>query len=199
MAEYDTIMKTDYDKKFGYFAKAVKESWTAKLMEFYYDKAVNNNDWYNCYQVGNNNKLTCPPKGTTGSSVKMVVKDENTLADYLMSKFQISYDDTEAGEIPRNLAGCLPVYTGNPLNNGCALPHPEGSTVSGLRVIRKDLKIENPKEEVGKSIENLRKLPDHLREIAEWARLDLLDPDTDPSSSTRPARVSSRSWSQSTP
>ncbi|KAK0726585.1 hypothetical protein B0T21DRAFT_422331 [Apiosordaria backusii] len=179
--EYDKIMKTDYDKKFGYFAKAVKESWAAKLREFYYDKDVNNDDWYNCYKVGGNTKVSCPPKATQTTSVRMEVKDQKAFADHIMKEFTIAYEDTEAGTAPLNLAPCIPTTPGNNWGPGCALPNPEGTEAIGVRLLREDLEIPNPKQEVGESLENLRKLPAYLRQVAQWDRLRLLGSEIDTS------------------
>ncbi|KAK0661204.1 hypothetical protein QBC41DRAFT_368572 [Cercophora samala] len=178
VSDYDAILRTDYDKKFGYFAKAVKESWAAKLREFYYDTKVDNDDWYNCYKVGGNTKVSCPPEATQTTSVRMEVKDEKAFADHLMKEFSISYEDTVGTAVRLNLAGCIPIGTGNNWGPGCALPNPEGTEAIGVRLLREDLEIPNPKKEVGESLDNLRKLPNYLRNIVHQHRMGSLHYET---------------------
>ncbi|KAK4208635.1 glycoside hydrolase superfamily [Rhypophila decipiens] len=178
LSAYDAILRTDYDAKFGYFATAVKETCKQMSMQFYYDDDTDNDNWYLCSQVGTGKKLPCPPKGKEGSSVRMAVKDDEEFANHLMSELGIAFNDTEAGVIPRNLAGCLPIYTGNPLSpTDCVLPFPASSTVEGLRVIREGLVIPNPKDAVGEALGNLRPLPAYLRQVAKWERLRVLGSD----------------------
>ncbi|KAK4663433.1 hypothetical protein QC763_608300 [Podospora pseudopauciseta] len=182
VSDYDAIMKTDYDKKFGYFAKAVKESWAAKLREFYYDSKVNNDDWYNCYKVGGSTKVSCPPKASQTTSVRMEVKNQKAFADHLMKEFSIDYADTMAGTVNLNLipSGCVGTSPGNNYGNICgALPNPVGTEAIGVRLLREDLEIPNPKKEVGQSLENLRKLPKYLRSIVKLHRLGALHYETD--------------------
>jgi len=100
----------------------------------------------------------------------MVLKDKEKFGLHIKDKFNISLQDTSPQSIPRNEAGCIPIYHGNPLNNGRILPHPQDSEVHGVRLPGEDLKIPNPKVDMEKAIENMRGLPDYLQQIALFER-----------------------------
>lgn len=159
--DYDVIMKIDYDKKFGYFVKVVKESWVVKLCEFYYDSKVNNDDWYNCYKVGGSIKVSCLFKVLQIIFVWMEVKNQKVFVDYFMKEFSIDYVDIMVGIVNLNFIffGCVGMSLGNNYGNICGvLFNFVGIEVIGVWFFCEDFEILNLKKEVGQLLENLCKL-----------------------------------------
>ncbi|KAM7184573.1 glycoside hydrolase family 18 protein [Rhypophila sp. PSN 637] len=167
--DYDDIMKTDYDKKFGYFAKAIKQKWDNDLFNFYHDHT---DEYFDCLHalptdkphVFRNESVKCPPKYFDGHAynIYLIPKDVEKLTKFLTDKYGIDYEWTRGGVF--EFAPCL---------KDCD----EYSKMYGSLELKPDFAVPNPKDSVSKSISNIRSLPDFYRQTSSYIKLGFFDED----------------------
>ncbi|KAJ4286854.1 hypothetical protein N0V88_007866 [Collariella sp. IMI 366227] len=172
--DYEEIMRTDYDKKFGYFADAVRHSWDTTMRAWYSDD--NMDDWFNCYQTdgSSHEQIDCPPHNTdvpAGYQINMEIKDKDKLNAHLDEKFGILLEYTYPAIIDRiDPLSCPPRGPDLPPAPACL----NYGKITGVLMIPGDLDIPDPKDAIAMSLDNLRKLVPHLRDVAHWSRLNAL-------------------------
>ncbi|KAF1988610.1 glycoside hydrolase family 18 protein [Aulographum hederae CBS 113979] len=162
--DYDDILKTDYDEKFGYFADAITQKWKKDLNDFYQDHT---DEYFDCVQAVNtdephvyrNESVACPPKHVDGHAYNLylVPKDTNKLAEFLNKEYSIDIEWTYGTSI--EIAPCI--------KNDCD----EWGNMIGSLGLKPDFKVPNPKDSVGQSIENIRSLPNYFRGEAGWIKV----------------------------
>ncbi|KLU91336.1 hypothetical protein MAPG_09857 [Magnaporthiopsis poae ATCC 64411] len=158
--EYDGIMRTDYDHKFGWFAKVARQSWERSLTDFYHDHM---DEFYTCYQqrrAGDgwqNVTIACPPKHSPGEafSIYAVAKDEAAVARFLDDKYHIDVSWTRQK-----------VWRTFPCNQQAGVDCAQYGLMHGGPELRPDFAVPNPKQHVAESIDNLRPLVGMLRSTA---------------------------------
>jgi len=94
----------------------------------------------------------------------MVPKDKDKLAKYLSDTYSIDIEWTHGKRI--EIAPCLN-------NNFCD----EWHWFSGSLELKPDFSVPNPKEDLGKSMDNIRKMPDFFRSEAGFIKVDWFDGD----------------------
>ncbi|KAM7211115.1 hypothetical protein V8F06_013511 [Rhypophila decipiens] len=82
--DYDAVMRTDYDKKFGYFAKAIKQKWDNDLYNFYHDYT---DEYFNCVHAVPTDK----------DHVFRNESDVQKLSKFLAEKYGIDIEWTRGG------------------------------------------------------------------------------------------------------
>ncbi|KAF4772783.1 hypothetical protein HER10_EVM0003546 [Colletotrichum scovillei] len=159
VGEYGKIMDDGYDKKFEYFADALRQQWSAGMSNLF---SKHLGEHFDCFrkQGGGLVDHACPPfEKSPGLSAKIVlkVKDEDKLKKFILEEYAIDWDNIEFVQIPQEDNG-----SGHGCNFGpCGLYF-----IDGVPHLKRDADVPNPKSSVAESISNLRKLPDVLRDTA---------------------------------
>lgn len=148
--EYDGIMKADYDSKYNSFARAIKQTWDANLVEFY---QLHTDEYYSClmqrFDNGNwrNESVACPPKHSSGFafSIYLIPKDEDRLYAFIEDKYYIAREWI-AGSVVQ-FAPCIPPQECDKYGK-----------LIGAPALRPGFQIPNPKDSIEKSLGNLGEL-----------------------------------------
>lgn len=170
--DYDDIMADDYDTKFGYFARAVREQWAANMGEFF-NKHIPK--YFDCYRRDHNDDLVdhdCPPfDKSPGLHVEIVLKmkDKEGFEKFILKEYDIDYENIE-----------FVTRTDSDMDEGpgCNLGPCGLYFMEGVPSIKRDPNVPNPKDAVSKSLKNLRKLPDYYAQTASDMNYHLLDSQT---------------------
>ncbi|KAL8393756.1 hypothetical protein RB595_003486 [Gaeumannomyces hyphopodioides] len=146
--EYERIMRTDYDHKFGWFAKVARQSWENSLNDFYHGHM---DEFFTCYQQredGARNRwrnvtIACPPKQSPGEafSIYAVPKDESAIARFLNDKYHIEYAWTHQK-----------VWRVFPCNTQAGVDCDQYGLMYGGPELRPDFAVPNPKKDIADSI-----------------------------------------------
>ncbi|CAK7205467.1 hypothetical protein SEUCBS139899_008242 [Sporothrix eucalyptigena] len=173
MDDYNGILKTDYDTKFNDFADAMKMEWSNNLNDFYHDHT---DEFFNCFQavptdtphVYHNESIACPPNHIDGHAYNLylVPKNVTDLGDFLTKTYGIDIDWTYGQAI--QIAPCI--------DNYCD----EWGTMFGSLALKPDFAVPNPKDSIGKSLDNIKALPALLTHTSVWLNVRFYGPDDDP-------------------
>ncbi|KAI3545124.1 hypothetical protein CABS03_14973 [Colletotrichum abscissum] len=159
VGEYSEIMDDDYDKKFEYFADALRQQWRSGMSNLF---SKHLDEHFDCFrkQGGGLVDHACPPfDKSPGLSTKIVlkVKDEDKLKKFILEEYTIDWDNIEFVEIS---------LEDNGSGHGCNLGPCGMYFIAGVPRLKRNADVPNPKSSVAESISNLRKLPDVLLNTA---------------------------------
>ncbi|CAK7223423.1 hypothetical protein SBRCBS47491_005203 [Sporothrix bragantina] len=170
--DYNSILKTDYDTKFNDYADAMKTEWSNNLYDFYHDHT---DEFFDCFQavptdvdhVYKNESIACPPNHIDGHAYNLylVPKDTEKLGDFLTKTYGIDLNWTYGESI--QIAPCI--------DNYCD----EWGHMIGELALKPDFAVPNPKDSIGSALTNIKDMPDYLKGVANYIRVDFFD-DQDP-------------------
>ncbi|KAM7213574.1 hypothetical protein V8F06_011071 [Rhypophila decipiens] len=159
----------DYDKKFGYFAKAIKQKWDNDLGDFFDQHMDEYMDCSHAVPIGKpheyrNESIACPPKHIPDKmhayNIYVIPKDVKQLTKFLDEEYGIDYEWTYGSVL--EFAPCF---------RDCD----EWSKMYGLLALKPDFAVPNAKESLSKSIDNIRALPPFYRQTAGYIKIGFFD------------------------
>ncbi|EEP81862.1 conserved hypothetical protein [Uncinocarpus reesii 1704] len=169
LEKYDQILKDGYDRKFGYYSKAVKKSWEAAMDTIYQHHIP---EYFNCLQqvpTGDdkykNETGVCPPEFEGHAySVFLIPKDEDKFFKWVAEKFQVLEDWIFFDKF--FFAICL----GDP-----EVECKDYGWIHGIPKIRSNAEVPNPKKSIADALKELRDTQSYLADVMEELRFEVFD------------------------